>query len=41
MISVAWPLMMAEPSTPGVVAAHLDVEPILDDVDDLVDDQRH
>ena len=41
MISVAWPLTTAEPSTPGRVAADLDVEPVLDDVDDLVDHQAH
>ena len=41
MISVAWPLMTAEPSTPGVSLADLDVEPVLDDVDDLVDHEAH
>ena len=41
MTSVAWPLMTAEPSTPGRVARQLDIEPLLDDVDDLVDHQPH
>ena len=39
--SVAWPLITAEPSTPSLVAGDLDVEPLLDDVDDLVDHQPH
>ena len=41
MISVAWPLMTAEPRMPGRVAADLDVELVLDDVDDLVDHKAH
>ncbi len=41
MISVAWPLMMAEPRTPGPVSADLDVERVVDDIDDLVDHQAH
>ena len=41
MISVAWPLMTAEPSTPGVSLDHLDLQRVLDDVDDLVDHETH
>ena len=41
MISVALPFTIAEPTRPGAVARDLDVEPLLDDVDDLVDDEAH
>ena len=39
--SVAWPLITAEPKMPSWRACDLDVEPLLDDVDDLVDHEPH
>ena len=40
-ISVALPFTTAIAEDPGSVARHLDVEPLLDDIDDLVDDEAH
>ena len=39
--SVAWPLITAEPRMPSCCAGDLDVQPLLDDVDDLVDHEPH
>ena len=41
MISVAWPLAPRPSRAGGLLAAELDVEPLLDDVDDLVDHEAH
>ena len=41
MISVAWPSDHRRAEHAGAVAADLDVELVLDDVDDLVDHEAH
>ena len=41
MISVAWPLIDRRADDARRVAADLDVELVLDDVDDLVDHEAH